>query len=188
MSSTVSFLTVAPLSSLAHDPGDAAPGSSHERGGVLAEVLEPLAEATGVALLGPGERLEPLRDLFEALVARGLGEARVHLGVLVGLTGDGRVQVVRRGADLLTGGGVADLGEEVEVAERVAGLTLRHRAEQRGHVGVALDVGLLGEVEVAPVGLALAREGVLEVRVGLAAVQVGHGFSPWCALVAMDWK
>ena len=69
---------------------------------------------------------------------------------------------------------VADLGEEVEVTERVAGLALRHRAEQRGDVGVALDVGLLREVEVAAVGLALARERLLEVLVGLGAVQVGH--------------
>ena len=61
---------------------------------------------------------------------------------------------------------VADLGEEVEVTERVAGLALRHRAEQRGDVGVALDVGLLREVEVAAVRLALARERLLEVRRG----------------------
>ena len=70
---------------------------------------------------------------------------------------------------------VADLGEEVEVAERVAGLALGDRAEQGGHVGVALDVGLLGEVEVAAVGLALAGERLLEVVVGLGAVEVRHG-------------
>ena len=38
--------------------------------------LEPLREAAGMALLGPGQRLEPLGDLLEALVAGGLGEAR----------------------------------------------------------------------------------------------------------------
>ena len=70
------------------------------------------------------------------------------------------------GADGDAGHRVADLGEEVEVTERVPGLALRHRAEQRGDVGVALDVGLLGEVEVAAVRLALAREGFLEVRRG----------------------
>ena len=62
---------------------------------------------------------------------------------------------------------VADLGEEVEVAEGVAGLALGDRAEQRGDVGVALDVGLLGEVEVAAVGLALAGERLLQVVLGL---------------------
>src|SRR4051812_16549885 len=187
MSSTVSFLTVAPLS-CAHDPGDAAPGSYTPRTGGRSGVegLEALAEAAGVALLGAGERLEPLGDLLEALVAGRLGETRVHLGVLVGLALDGRVEVVGGGTDGDARHRVADLGEEVEVAERVTGLTLRHRAEQRGHVGVALDVGLLGEVEVAPVGLALTREGVLEVRVGLGAVQVGHAlFSLVC--IGLRW-
>src|SRR5438876_9486823 len=96
-------------------------------------------EPAGVALLGACERLEPLRDLLEALVARGLREARVHLGVLIGLTGDGRVQVVGRRTHGNTGDRVADFGEEVEVAERVTRLTLRHRAEQGGDIGVALD-------------------------------------------------
>src|SRR3954462_6144633 len=114
----------------------------------LLDGLEALGEAAGMALLGPGESLEPLRDLFEALVAGGLGEARVHLGVLVGLAGDGRLEVVGGGPDRLAGGGVAHLGEEVEVAERVAGLAFGDRAEQGSDVGVALDVGLLREVEV----------------------------------------
>ena len=61
-----------------------------------------------------------------------------------------------------------------EVAERVARLTLGDRAEQRSDVGVALDVGLLGEVQVAPVRLALAGERFLEVLVGLRAVQIRH--------------
>src|SRR4051812_49932439 len=135
MSSTVSFLTVAPLS-CAHDPGDAAPGSHTPRTcDRSADVFEALREAAGVALLGAGEGLEPLGDLLEALVARRLGEAWVHLGVLVRLALDGRVEVVGGGTDRDARHRVADLGEEVEVAERVTGLALGHRAEQRGHVG-----------------------------------------------------
>ena len=131
--------------------------------------LEAGLEAAGVALLGAGERLEPLRDLFEAFVTRGPREARVHLGVLVGLAGDRRLAGCRSCAPTATPvDRVADLGEEVEVTERVAGLALGDRTEQRGDVGVALDVGLLREVEVAAVRLALAREGLLEVLVGLA--------------------
>ena len=57
------------------------------------------------------------------------------------------------------------------MAERVAGLALGDRAEQRGGVGVALDVGLLGEVQVAAVGLALAGERFLQVLVGLGAFE-----------------
>ncbi len=73
------------------------------------------------------------------------------------------------------GGRVADLGEELEVTVGVAGLALGDRAEQRGDVGVALDVGLLGELQVAAVGLALAGERLLQVLVGLGAVEVSHG-------------
>src|SRR5947208_3372321 len=102
------------------------------------QALEPGLEPAGVTLLGAGERFEPLGDLFEALVARGLRETRVHLGVLVGLTGDRRLQVVGRRADRNTGHGVANLGEKVEVAERVSGLAFRDRAEQGGHVGITL--------------------------------------------------
>ena len=84
------------------------------------------------------------------------------------------MQVVVARADGNTGGGVADLGEEVEVTERVTGLTFGDRAEQRGDVGVTLDVGLLREVEVPAVRLALARERGLQVVVGLGSIELGH--------------
>ena len=111
---------------------------------------------------------------IEALVAGRAGEARVHLGVLVGLAGDGRAQVVLGRADGLARHRIADRGEEVEVTERVAGLALGDRAEQRRDVGIALDVGLLREVQVAAVRLALAGERLLEVLLGLAALQLSH--------------
>src|SRR4051812_23197907 len=87
------------------------------------DVLEALGEAPGVALLGAGQRLEPLGDRLEALVARRAGEAGVHLGVLVGLALDRRLEVVLGGADGDAGDGIADLGEVVEMTEGVAGLT-----------------------------------------------------------------
>jgi hypothetical protein len=124
-------------------------------------VRESLTETTGVALLGPGQRLEPLGDLREALFTRRLRETGVHLGVLVGLARDGRLEVVLGGTHRLVGGGIADLGEEVEVPERVARLALGDRTEQRRDIGVALDVGLLREVEVPPVRPALAGAGFL---------------------------
>src|SRR5579862_9147228 len=91
----------------------------------LAEGVEALGEAPGVALLGPRQRLEPLRHVLEPLVAGGLGEAGVHLGVLVGLAGDGRPEIVRGGAHRLARHRVSHLLEEVEVAEGVAGLAFR---------------------------------------------------------------
>src|SRR5436309_10625691 len=119
MSSTVSFHTrLSSLPLATTRPRGRRPGvvTENRMAASVVEGLEALGEAPGVALLGAGERLEPLRDLLEALVARGLGEPRVHLGVLVGLAGDGRVEVVGGGTHCDAGDGVADLGEEVEVA------------------------------------------------------------------------
>ena len=59
---------------------------------------------------------------------------------------------------------------------RVAGLGLRGVAEQAADVGIALDVGLPREVQVAAVRLRLAREGILEVVVGLAALEARHRY------------
>src|SRR6266852_4771682 len=75
--------------------------------------LESLREAAGVRLLGLGERLEPLRDLVEALRSRRLREAGVHLGELVGLALDGGLEVLLRAADRHAGARVADLLQEV---------------------------------------------------------------------------
>src|SRR5450432_560659 len=63
------------------------------------EEREHLGEAAGVALLGLGQRLEPLGDVVEALVARGLRHAGVHRLVLVGLAGDGGLEVLLAVAD-----------------------------------------------------------------------------------------
>src|SRR5262249_23731164 len=109
-----------------------------------ADLLEALREPAGVALLGASQRLQPLADLLQPLVAGGAGEPGVHLGVLVGLALDRRLEVVGRRAHRDARARVADLGEEVEVTEVVARLTLGDGTEQRRHVGVALDVRLLG--------------------------------------------
>src|SRR6516164_5970034 len=99
-------------------------------GGHLVERLEALREAPGVRLLRPGQRLEPFGDLLEPLVPGRLREAGVHLGVLVGLSFDRRLQVVRGRADRDACDGVTDLTEEVEVTEGVPRLTLGDGSEQ----------------------------------------------------------
>src|SRR5438876_7116430 len=176
MSSSSSLCMVTPRASgPGRTPGPPAYRRVSAASDAAADLLEALREATGVALLRASQRLQPLADLLEALVAGGAGEPRVHLGVLVGLALDRRLEVGVGGADLHTGHRVADLRQEVEVTERVAGLTLGDGTEERGDVGIALDVGLLREVEVAAVGLALPREGLLQVVVGLGSLQLGHG-------------
>jgi hypothetical protein len=84
----------------------------------------------------------------------------------VGLAGDGGLEVQGGIADRQPGRGVAHALQVVEVAVGVAGLTLGGVAEIAGDLGVALDVGDLGEIQVAAVGLALAGERVFEVLVG----------------------
>src|SRR5688572_1206514 len=99
---------------------------------LLLQVVEALLEPASVRTLGAGQGLEPLGDLREAFLAGGLGEARVHLGVLVGLAGDRRLEVQLAVADRLAGRRVAHLLQEVEVAMRVAGLALGGVAEEAG--------------------------------------------------------
>jgi hypothetical protein len=87
---------------------------------------------------------------------------------------EGKKGVLSGRSDLHTGDGIADLGEKIEVAEGVPGLAFRNRAEQRGNVGIALDVGLLREVEVPTVRLALSGEGFLQIVVRLASLEIRH--------------
>src|SRR4030081_3087207 len=64
----------------------------------------------------------------------------------------------------------------------MTGLALGDRAEERGDIRVALDVGLLREVEVAPVRLTLAGERLLQVLVRLGAFQRIHSVLSPCQL------
>src|SRR5688572_23218634 len=144
---------------------------------LLAERVQSLLETVRVRALGLGERLEPVRDLLETLAAGGLRHARIHVGVLVGLAGDRGLQIVAGLADGQAGGGVADRLEILEVTVRVARLALGRRPEHGRDVVIALDVGLGGEVEVAAIRLRLAGEGVLQILLGLAALEV-HCCSP----------
>ena len=64
------------------------------------------------------------------------------------------------------------------MAVRVAGLAFGRRTEDGGDIVVAFDVGLLGEIEIAAVGLALARERRLQIVFGLGSLEIRHGPSP----------
>src|SRR5690606_30921863 len=99
---------------------------------------------------------------------------RVHVGVLVGLAGDGRLEVIGSAADGQARRRVAGLLEVFEVAVRVAGLTLGGGAKHGGHVVVTLDVGLRGEVQVATVGLRFAGKRFFQVQLGFAAFKFHH--------------
>ena len=77
----------------------------------------------------------------------------IHVGVFVGLAGNGRRQIVVGRADRQAGGRIAEGFEEFEVAVGMAGLAFGGRAEHGGDIVVAFDVGLLREIQIAAVGL-----------------------------------
>ena len=81
--------------------------------------------------------------------------------VLVRFAGDGCRQVLPAAADRQAGGGVAHGLEEFEVAMCMAGLAFSGGSEQRGHIVLPFDVGLVSEIQVPAVGLRFAGEGVL---------------------------
>src|SRR6185295_3392154 len=114
--------------------------------------------------------LEPVGDFFEAFIARLLRHARVHVGVLVRLAGDCRLQVRARRADRQAGRRIADDLEILEMAVRVTGLAFRRRAEHGCNVVESFDVGLRCEVEIATIRLRLASERVLQILFRLRAL------------------
>jgi hypothetical protein len=100
----------------------------------------------------------------------------------VGFAGDGRLQVVGRGADRQAGGRIAGGFEVFQMAVGMAGLTLGGGAEHGGNVVVAFDVGLVREVQVAAVGLRLAGKRGLQVAFCLGSLELHGGNSS-----LLDW-
>ncbi len=80
-------------------------------------------------------------------------------------------------ADRQPGRRIADGLEVLEMAMRVAGLALGRRAEHRRDVVEAFDVGLGGEIQIAPVGLRLAGKRVLQVLFRLTSLEI-HDITP----------
>src|SRR6266852_298958 len=142
--------------------------------------FERLLEAPGMRLPSLGERLEPVGDLVEAFLAGHARHARIHVGVFVGLARDRGLEVVAGRTDLLAGRGVAHFLEIFEIAVRVPGLALGSRAEHGGDIVEALDVGLLGEIEIVAARLALAGGRFLQILLGLGSLERRHvPFPAW---------
>jgi hypothetical protein len=91
----------------------------------------------------------------------------------VGFAGDCRGEVVGRATDGLSRCRVANFLEEFEVAMCVARFAFRGGAEYGGDIVVTFDIGLLREVEITAVGLALTCEGFFQIVFGLRAF-LGH--------------
>src|SRR5258708_32617866 len=136
--------------------------------------FERLLEAPGMRLPSLGERLEPVGDLVEAFLAGHARHDRIHVGVFVGLARDRGLEGVAGRSDLLAGRGVAHFLEIFEIAVRVPGLALGSRAEHGGDIVEALDVGLLGEIEIAAASPASPRGRLLQMLLGLRSLGRRH--------------
>ena len=82
---------------------------------------------------------------------------------------DRGLEIQQRIADRQTGRRIANLLQIVEMTMRMTGLAFRGVAEQPGDFRLAFDVSDLGEIEIAAIGLALARERVLQILVGFGS-------------------
>src|SRR5258705_13131692 len=89
---------------------------------LLIERVERFLETAGVALLGFGQGFEPISDFVEAFLARSPRHARIHVGVFMGLAGDGRGEVLVGRADRLSRGGGANPFWEFRISVAVPGL------------------------------------------------------------------
>mmetsp|Transcript_25552 Transcript_25552/g.61580 ORF Transcript_25552/g.61580 Transcript_25552/m.61580 type:complete len:207 (+) Transcript_25552:297-917(+) len=138
----------------------------------LVHFAQGFLEASGVALLGHGKGVEPVSDLFEALIPGRLGHAGVHLRVLVGLADDGAVEVLNSVTDGLVGARVSDLLEELEMTVGMPRLTLCGGTEHRSYVVVALNVGSLRKEQVPAVRHALSRKRILEILKRCGALEL----------------
>ena len=139
----------------------------------LLDALGQLVVALLVGLLDGTDAAELGGDLLEALGLGGLGEALVHVGPLVVLTGGGVLEVGQRVGHVTV---VEVLEPELGVLALVAG-GLR---EDVGDLDVALLLGGLGVVAVLHGSLRLAGKGGLEVLLGLGLVEINsHVVPPW---------
>src|SRR6267154_572705 len=120
---------------------------------LVGERVERFLEAVGVRALRFGERLEPVGDLGEAFLACGLRHAGIHVGVLVRLSGNGRLQIQARTAERKVRRRIAALLQVFEMTVGMTGFALRSGPEDRCDVVLPLDVGLRRKVEIAAVCL-----------------------------------
>ncbi len=142
--------------------------------GACGQSVQCFLELVGVRTLCLGKCFKPIGDFVKAFVAGGFCHARVHVGVLVGLASHCGGQVVTGAAKMHAGSGVAALLQPLEVAVGVAGLTFGGGAEHGRNVVVALDVGLVREVQITTVSLAFASKRVLQILVGFGTVKTCH--------------
>src|ERR1700683_3200205 len=135
----------------------------------LSQGIGGLAEATRVRLLGFCQSLEPIRDLRESFLARRLRHPGIHVGIFVGLAVHRRFEIQHRIADRQIGGRISYLLQIIEMPVSMAGLAFGSIAEQPRDFRLPFDIGDLGEVEIAALGLYFAGKRLFEIFMSFAS-------------------
>ena len=99
------------------------------RGLLARDLLQALAEPAGVGLFRLRQGFKPFREFRQPFRTSGLCEARIHLGVFVGLPFDGRFEIFFGAADGRARNWIADFFEKIKVTECMPGLGLGSVAE-----------------------------------------------------------
>src|SRR6202162_6067495 len=137
----------------------------------LSEAVQRLLEAIGVRALGLGQRLEPVGDLAEALFTRLLGHPRIHVRVLVGLAGDGGLEIQLGLADRKARSRITHRLEILEMPMGMAGLALGGGTKYRGDVVEAFDIGLGREIQITTIRLRFAGKCVLQILLSFGSTE-----------------
>ena len=119
--------------------------------------------------LGFGQCLEPVGDFVEAFTARGFGHAGIHVGVLVGLAGDGCLEIVTRAANGQACCRIAHDFHVFKMTVSMAGLAFRGGAKHGGDIVLAFYISLPCEIQIATIRLRFAGKCVFQILMSLAA-------------------
>src|SRR5688572_10854614 len=117
------------------------------------QTVQPFLKTVCMGSLCLRQRLKPFCQLLEAFVARRFGHSRIHLGVLIRLTFNGRLKVGFRIANRYSGCRIPHFLQKVQVAEGMTRFRLGGIAKETAHIWIPFDVRPSSEIEVAAVCL-----------------------------------
>lgn len=112
---------------------------------LLFQALEALGKTICVRALCLSQSFEPLGEFRETFFACRFGHPGIHLGVFVGFTLDGRLQIGLCIADRHARCRVPDFLQKIQVTEGMAGLCFRRVPEQPPDIGIPLNIGALAK-------------------------------------------
>ena len=130
---------------------------------LLVQCIQRFLEAVGVRTFGLGQRFKPVCDFIKAFIACCLGHTRVHISVLMRLTGNSRGEVVRGSTDRQSRCRIADLFQVFQMAVRVTGFTFSGGTKNGGNIVVTFYISLGCEIQITAVCLRFAGKRIFKI-------------------------